>query len=125
MNASSNTSSHSPDDSNGAKRAAGHDTGAIRRSEAGPEVHNLLADIQDLLGQLAHVADPDIARLRSRVSETLTTAKRAVAAGSDQVRRQVRAGVRGSDAYVRSQPWQAVGIAAVAGLLVGFLVAKR
>ncbi|MGO9935962.1 MAG: YqjD family protein [Steroidobacteraceae bacterium] len=29
------------------------------------------------------------------------------------------------DNHVRGQPWQAVGIAAAAGLLVGFLFARR
>jgi ElaB/YqjD/DUF883 family membrane-anchored ribosome-binding protein len=30
-----------------------------------------------------------------------------------------------SDRYVHEQPWQSVGIAAVGGLLVGFLIARR
>jgi ElaB/YqjD/DUF883 family membrane-anchored ribosome-binding protein len=125
MNASSSNTAQSPLDSGLAKPTDGHDATPARRADAAPDVHNLLADIQDLLGQLAHVADPDIARVRARLLDTLATARRAVTDGSEQIRRQVRNGVRGGDAYVRNQPWQAVGIAAAAGLLIGFLVAKR
>jgi len=124
MNATSNSSPTSLDPGS-SKRGDGHDATPARRADAEHDVHDLLANIQDLLGQLAHVADPDIARLRARLTETLSSAKRAVTSGSEHVRRQVRAGVRGGDAYVREQPWQAVGIAAAAGLLIGFLVAKR
>jgi ElaB/YqjD/DUF883 family membrane-anchored ribosome-binding protein len=124
MNATSNGTPASFD-SGPSKRVDGRDTTATRPASAEHDVHNLLADIQDLLGQLAHVADPDIKHLRVRLTETLNSAKRAVTEGSEQIRRQVRAGVRGGDAYVREQPWQAVGIAAAAGLLIGFLVAKR
>ena len=30
-----------------------------------------------------------------------------------------------TDAYVRENPWQAVGIAAGAGLLIGMLISRR
>lgn len=125
MNSNTSTIAQSSLDGGAAKHSEGHDPAAAHRVESTADVHNLLADIQDLLGQLAHVADPDIARVRARLSESLATARRAVAEGTEQVRTQVRNGVRGGDAYVRNQPWQAVGIAAAAGLLVGFLVAKR
>ena len=125
MNSTSSTTTPSSLDGGAAKRIEGHDQSGAHRVEAASDVHHLLSDIQDLLGQLAHVADPDIARVRARLTESLATARRAVAEGSEQVRAQVRSGVRGGDAYVRNQPWQAVGIAAAAGLLIGFLVAKR
>jgi len=94
-------------------------------SAAAPELHDLMADVQDLLSQLAHVADPDIARLRARVTETLVTARQTVAGGAAQARRQARDTLRAGDNYVRTQPWQAVGIAAAAGILVGFIFGKR
>ena len=86
---------------------------------------SLIADMQDLLGRVAHVADPEIARLRIKVGRALTSAKRVLADGTDQVQRHAKNAMTAGDDYVREQPWQAVGIAAAAGLLVGFLVARR
>jgi ElaB/YqjD/DUF883 family membrane-anchored ribosome-binding protein len=109
------------------KAAAGKARAAAqnRRDGGTQEVHDLMAHVQDLLGQMAHVADPEIARLRARVAEALEMAKRAVASGSQQVQRQTKDAMRAGDAYVRNQPWQAVGVAAVVGLIAGILVAKR
>jgi ElaB/YqjD/DUF883 family membrane-anchored ribosome-binding protein len=95
------------------------------REIAGQEVRTLLADVQDLIGRVAHVADPEIARLRTRIEGGLATTRKALADGTDQVQRQARAALATSDRYVHEQPWQSVGIAAVAGLLVGFLVGRR
>ena len=36
-----------------------------------------------------------------------------------------KAAMTTTDAYVRSNPWRAVGIAAVAGALIGFLASRR
>lgn len=95
------------------------------RAAGGQEVSNLMADVQDLLGRVTHVADPEIARLRTKVEQALTTAKKAIADGTEQVQRQAKNAMTAGDAYVQDRPWQAVGIAAVVGLVVGFLAARR
>lgn len=102
------------------------DDAAQRAGETGgQEVRTLLADVQDLVGRVAHVADPEISRLRNRIEVGLATTRKALADGTDQVQRQAKAAIATGDRYVHEQPWQSVGIAAVAGLLVGFLVARR
>ena len=93
--------------------------------DAAQQVGTLLTDVQDLVGRVAHVADPEIARLRTRIEGGLATTRKALADGTDQVQRQAKAAIATSDHYVHEQPWQSVGIAAVAGLLVGFLVGRR
>lgn len=95
------------------------------RSATGQEISDLMADVQDLLGRVAHVADPEVIRLRAKVADALSTAKASIAQGSDSVRRHARDAVSAGDSYVHDQPWQAIGIAAAAGLVVGFLVARR
>jgi ElaB/YqjD/DUF883 family membrane-anchored ribosome-binding protein len=95
------------------------------RSATGQEVSNLMADVQELLGRVAHVADPDVIRLRAKVADALSSAKATIARGSDKVQRQARDAMNAGDSYVHDQPWQAIGIAAAAGLVIGFLVARR
>jgi ElaB/YqjD/DUF883 family membrane-anchored ribosome-binding protein len=92
---------------------------------AGQEARNLTADVQDLLSRIAHVADPEIARLRAKIERGLTTAKKTIADGTDRVQRQSKDAMTAADRYVRDRPWQAVGIAAAAGLVVGFLSRRR
>jgi ElaB/YqjD/DUF883 family membrane-anchored ribosome-binding protein len=98
---------------------------AHRRHGSRQEVSNLIADVQDLLNRLAHVADPEIARVRAKVEQALATAKRALADGTDRVQRRAKNAMVVGDLYVQDKPWQAVGIAAAVGLIVGLLVARR
>jgi ElaB/YqjD/DUF883 family membrane-anchored ribosome-binding protein len=107
----------------------------VRKSGAGeavPELHgsghegtNLRADVQNLLSRVAHVGDPEIARLRARIERGLATAKKTLADGTDRVQRHAKDALTAGDGYVRDRPWQAVGVAAAVGLVVGILVARR
>ena len=91
----------------------------------GEDIHGLIADAAVLLDRMAHVADPEIARVRAKVSQAVATAKRAVTDGSALLQRRTRDAIAAGDGYVRERPWQAVGIAAAAGLLVGLLIRRR
>ena len=95
------------------------------RSAGGQEVQDLMADVQDLLGHVAHVADPEVARVRAKVEAGLASAKNAIGESGDQIRKKAGYAMAAGGDYVRDRPWQAVGIAAAAGVLVGFLVGRR
>ena len=104
-----------------AAREAAQQAGAA----AGEEVQNLIADVEDLIDRVGDAADPEIRRLRSKVAAALAITKKSIAEGVEQVQGQAKQAIDASDQYVRNQPWEAIGIAALAGLAVGFLVARR
>ncbi len=99
---------------------------ADRAADAiGSEFRALMADVQHLVQGLAHDADPAIAQLRLKVESTLASARRALAEGKDCLVADTRGALAQSDRYVRQQPWQALGIAAVAGLVAGIALSRR
>jgi ElaB/YqjD/DUF883 family membrane-anchored ribosome-binding protein len=55
----------------------------------------------------------------------LKSAKAALADGSQPLFDRARDTAGAADEYVRGNPWTSVGVAVAAGLLIGFLVAKR
>jgi ElaB/YqjD/DUF883 family membrane-anchored ribosome-binding protein len=83
---------------------------------------DLIADVEDLIERVGDAADPEVRRLRDRVVDTVGTARRSLISGAGHVRRQARDAFDASDKYVRNQPWEALGIAALAGVAVGFLM---
>ncbi len=101
------------------------DTARQWRSSTGQEISDLMTDVQDLVGRVANVADPEVARLRAKVTDAMSAAKSSLARGSDTVRQSAKDAMNAGDSYVREQPWQAIGVAAAAGLVVGFLIARR
>ena len=86
---------------------------------------SLLTDIQELLERVKHVADPEVSRLRARVEEGMASARHTLVAGSEELQRQARDAIRSGDRYVRDRPWQSIGVAALAGVFLGFLVGRR
>jgi ElaB/YqjD/DUF883 family membrane-anchored ribosome-binding protein len=63
--------------------------------------------------------------VRAKVEAAVATTKKAISEGAEQVQRQAKEALDAGDRYVRDQPWEAIGIAAVAGLAIGFLVGRR
>jgi ElaB/YqjD/DUF883 family membrane-anchored ribosome-binding protein len=103
-----------------ASNAAGNLKGA-----ATEEIRNLIADVEDLVARLADLNDGDVATLRTKVLETVATAKETLADSAETLRRHAQRAMNGADEYVRESPWAAVGVAALVGALVGILVARR
>lgn len=92
---------------------------------ASEEVQNLMSDVEDLIDRVGDAADPEIKRLRAKVSAAVASTRRSIATGAEQVQRQAKEAFDASDRYVHNQPWEAIGIAALAGIAVGFLVSGR
>ncbi len=89
------------------------------------EFKNLIDDVQDLVSRVSDVKDPDIAKIRSKVQDALVAARDALTDGADRVRRQAKQVANTTDDFVRDNPWQSLGIAALVGVAVGFLAARR
>ena len=68
---------------------------------------------------------PEIARLRAKVKIALVAARSAVTDTAVQLRRQPQQAGRRTDAFVRENPWQVIGIAALVGLAVGIFASRR
>jgi ElaB/YqjD/DUF883 family membrane-anchored ribosome-binding protein len=62
---------------------------------------------------------------RTRIRESLETAKSRLLEVERAARRQGEDAVIATEDYVKRNPWQAVGIAAGVGLVVGVLLARR
>jgi ElaB/YqjD/DUF883 family membrane-anchored ribosome-binding protein len=60
-----------------------------------------------------------------RVGEKIEEGRAALADMQERLTEKTRECMRTTDSYVRDNPWQAVGIAAGLGLLVGLLIRRR
>ena len=89
------------------------------------DLKNVVADAEDILRETAGVAGEKMAELRERVAERLSDAKLRLADAEAIVVDKTRAAARATDEYVKENPWQAVGIAAAVGFLVGILASRR
>jgi ElaB/YqjD/DUF883 family membrane-anchored ribosome-binding protein len=95
------------------------------KTVASAEIKNLIADVEDLVARIADLKDADVARLRTRVLRAVDTAKSSLADSAETVRRQAQRVAATADDYVHDSPWQAVGIAALVGAVVGIIASRR
>jgi ElaB/YqjD/DUF883 family membrane-anchored ribosome-binding protein len=102
------------------------------KDTAGGEIRNLMADVEDLVTRVAGVKDPDIALVRNRVLKALEVARTSMSAGAYTVRehaikvreRAIKVAGTTND-FVRENPWQSLGIAALVGAAVGYLARRK
>jgi len=85
----------------------------------------ILADSEDLLKAAATMSGEGLAAARVKFEEKVSRAKTALADASQPMLEKSRETAAAVNVYVHDNPWSAVGVAAAAGVLVGFLAAKR
>jgi ElaB/YqjD/DUF883 family membrane-anchored ribosome-binding protein len=95
------------------------------KNVASAEIKSLIADVEDLVARISDLKDDDVARVRNKVLRAVDTAKESLAESADNVRRQAQRVVTTADDYVHDNPWQAVGVAALVGAVVGILASRR
>jgi ElaB/YqjD/DUF883 family membrane-anchored ribosome-binding protein len=94
-------------------------------NDANGQVKNFLDNVEDLTRALKDVDSPDIAKVRAKVKIALAAAKSAAADTASQLRDQAQEVGKRTDTYVRDNPWQVIGIAALVGLAVGIFASRR
>ncbi len=82
-------------------------------------------DAEEILRASAGIAGEKMANLRERIGARLVDAKIRLAEAEDEIINKTRAAARATDEYVHDNPWQAVGVAAAIGVLVGLIVGRR
>lgn len=92
---------------------------------ANGQVNSFLDNVEELTRALKDVDSPDIAKVRAKVKIALAAAKSAVADTATQLRGQAQQVGKRTDTFVRDNPWQVIGIAALIGLAVGIFASRR
>ena len=85
----------------------------------------LIDDAEELLKATANQAGDTVATVRQRIEQSLEEGKRSLAEAEDLLLDKGKEAARTADAYVRENPWNAVGIAAGVGLVLGLLIRRN
>jgi ElaB/YqjD/DUF883 family membrane-anchored ribosome-binding protein len=95
------------------------------RAAASGEIKSLIADVEELMARIADLKDADVVRVRGKVQRAVDATKQSLTDGADAIRQHAQKAANTADDYVRDSPWQAVGIAALVGAIVGILATRR
>lgn len=85
----------------------------------------VVADAEALLKATANQGGEKLAEVRARTEESLRAVKTRLAEAQDALLAKTKEAARVTDEYVHEKPWNAIGVAAGLGLLIGFLMGRR
>lgn len=83
------------------------------------------ADVDDLLKEVANSTTEEFAAVRTRIEGRLDEVKSRLDHSRLAVSERARHTVDATQEYVVENPWRVLGLAAVAGLIIGILVSRR
>lgn len=97
-----------------------HDTSTLSH-----EFHNIIQDLESMLKEASALGGDEYAHVRETLLARIAAARVEVSRLGSNIADKVHSSSAEVSADIRSEPWKAVGTAAVAGLLLGFLFARK
>ena len=85
----------------------------------------VVADAEELLRATASQAGEKVGVARERIQASLASARVKLVEAERALADRTREAAKVADEYVHENPWQAVGIAAAVGLVLGVLISRR
>lgn len=89
------------------------------------DLKTVVNDAEALLKATAGQAGEKMSAARARAEASVRAARERMSEMQDDVLAQTKEIAEEADAYVHKNPWQAVGLAAVAGIIVGLMISRR
>jgi ElaB/YqjD/DUF883 family membrane-anchored ribosome-binding protein len=89
------------------------------------DLKTVVKDAEELLKATAGVAGEKVAAARERAEASVRSARERLSTAQEEVIERTREAAEHADEYVHRNPWQAVGIAALAGLVIGLMASRR
>lgn len=89
------------------------------------DIQNVVSDAQELLKTVQTEGSGKLAEVKGQVQAKLDNARQMIGDLGTQVQDGAKQAMDTTDAYVRANPWRAVGVSAAVGALIGFLIARR
>jgi len=89
------------------------------------DLQAIVGEAGSLLKATAEAGDAGTTELRNKIQESLDRATQNLEELRGAAVKQARAAGQATDEFVHDKPWQAIGAAAMVGLIAGQLVARR
>lgn len=89
------------------------------------DLRAVVADAEGLMAATAHDASDRAKEARHRATESVEKARQRLDEIEADLKARAKAAADDATRYVHDNPWQSLGVAAVAGVIVGILLGRR
>ncbi|MDO8862104.1 DUF883 family protein [Haliea sp. E1-2-M8] len=95
------------------------------RKQFAEDFKAVVADAEALIAATANQGDEKLVEIRARAEESVKAAKATIAEMQSAMVMRSKEAADAVDVYVHESPWQSIGIAAGAGVIVGLMLSHR
>lgn len=89
------------------------------------ELRSLVSDAEEMLKAASRSGNEQLHLVRERLERGVSTARRELESFQETALETARQTAADTNEYVHEHPWNAVGIAAAVGVLLGVLLSRR
>ncbi|MBU3561395.1 DUF883 family protein [Polynucleobacter hallstattensis] len=107
------------------KPTSTHEQAQIHSEDLISDFKALMSDAEDLIKATARHEDGPLGTIRSKALDTLNNAKDRLSSVEGTLTDKAKVVAEGADEFVHRNPWEAVGVAAGLGLLIGLLIRRH
>ena len=98
---------------------------SAQRARVMQDIELTIQDAEALLRMTAQEVGDEAAQVRARVQERLHHATQELHDLKEAAHQSTNEAAQATEAFVQEHPWQSLGIAAAAGLVIGLLISRR
>ncbi len=89
------------------------------------DLKQVVSDAEDLLRATAGQAGEKVQAVRARVEESLKSAREKLVTAEQAAVEQAKQAAKATDVWVHDNPWKAVGVGALMGFMLGWILHGR
>jgi ElaB/YqjD/DUF883 family membrane-anchored ribosome-binding protein len=89
------------------------------------DIKILINDAEEFVKATAADTGAKVIELRRRMQDSVGDVKANISKMESAVAERLKPAATAADDYVRAHPWEAIGVSALAGLLIGLLASRR
>jgi ElaB/YqjD/DUF883 family membrane-anchored ribosome-binding protein len=97
----------------------------ITKEQLMADFKRVVTDAEALVKATAKHGGAELEEVRARAEESLRVVKASLANEGAALLVKTKDAAKATDAYIHDNPWQAIGVAAGVGLVVGLLTGRR
>ncbi len=98
---------------------------AESKSRLAADFKNLMTDAEELLRTTRNYSGEGFTQARAQFESRLNELRGTMTDAQSYALDKYKLATESTDRYVRDNPWQAIGVAAAVGILIGFLSTRR
>ena len=97
----------------------------INKEQLIDDLKVVVADAEAQVKATANQSGEKLTVVRAKAIESLRVAKAKMAEAQEALLAKTKTAAKATDVYVHEKPWEAIGMAAGVGLLIGVLIGRR